>query len=70
MMSSFITEEGVMWQCNDCFYSSKVKTNVREHVESQHFDSTGIVCPHCDKIMPNKKSLRNHVYGVHKLKNK
>ena len=69
-MSSFGTEEGVMWQCNDCYYTSKVKTNVVEHVESQHIHSSGMSCPHCDKICPNKKSLRNHVYGVHKLKNK
>ena len=65
-MSSFLSEGGTTWQCNECFYSSKFKTNVREHIEAKHVESDGFYCPQCEKICPNKKSLRNHIYKFHK----
>jgi len=65
-MSSFLSEGGTTWQCNECFYSSKFKNNVREHIEAKHVESDGFYCPQCEKICPNKKSLRNHIYKFHK----
>ena len=65
-MSSFPGEQGPMWRCEDCGYASRYKTNVREHVESQHITSSGINCSYCEKICPNKKSLRNHIYSKHR----
>ena len=65
-MSTFSGDQGPMWQCDDCGYVSKYKTNVREHVESKHVASSEISCTYCDKICPNKKSLRNHIYQKHR----
>ena len=66
MLSKLVSELGTLWQCNECFYNSRVKTNVVEHIETQHMESEGIICPECNKICPNKKSLRNHRYQRHK----
>ena len=63
MMSSFVSDEGKeMWRCDHCLYESKKKFNVLEHIESKHIASQQLACPYCDKICPNRKSLRNHVY--------
>jgi hypothetical protein len=55
-----------MWRCVDCGYESKYKTNVREHVESKHTESTGAVCSFCNVVCVNRKGLRNHVYKYHR----
>jgi len=66
MLSRLASELGSIWQCNECFYNSRVKTNVVEHIESQHMESEGFICSECNKVCPNKKSLRNHIYQRHK----
>lgn len=69
MMSSFVSDEGKeMWRCDHCLYESKKKFNVLEHIESKHIASQELACPYCDKICPNRKSLRNHVYYHKKWK--
>ena len=68
-MSSIMSEEGTVWQCNDCLYVSKYATNVREHVEAKHVAPIELYCQYCDKVCPNKKSLRNHIYTKHKVTN-
>eukprot|EP00092_Neocalanus_flemingeri_P091323 GFUD01115756.1.p1 GENE.GFUD01115756.1~~GFUD01115756.1.p1 ORF type:complete len:109 (+),score=9.40 GFUD01115756.1:72-398(+) len=32
------------WQCNDCFKTSKVKTNIYVHIEANHVESPGYQC--------------------------
>ena len=67
-MTSILNEDGVVWQCNVCFYVSKYKHNVAEHIDTKHLESPGLPCSYCDRVCPNKKSLRNHIYNVHKQK--
>ena len=67
-MTSILNEDGVVWQCNVCFYVSKYKHNVAEHIDTKHLESPGLPCSYCDRVCPNKKSLRNHIYYVHKQK--
>ena len=66
MMHKIASDEGTVWSCQQCYYQSKIKTNVAEHVESQHVQSAGITCSICYKVCPSKKSLRNHCYRYHK----
>ena len=66
MMHKIVTDEGTSWSCRHCDYQSKKSTNVREHVESKHVQSSGVMCSICFKVCPNKKSLRNHCYSSHK----
>lgn len=55
-----------VWICLVCQYATRIKTNLREHVEAKHLDSPSVQCVHCQAVCPNKKSLRNHVYKYHK----
>jgi len=54
------------WQCNDCFKTSRVKTNILEHIEATHVDSPGYNCNICMKFYKNRHSLRNHKNSKHK----
>jgi len=54
------------WWCSECGYSTKIKTNLRMHVESKHLVSSGFKCEICQTVCPNRKSLRNHVDRRHK----
>jgi len=65
-----LTGSGKLWICLGCGYSSKIKTNILEHIESKHILNTGVECQFCQQFCPNKKSFRNHTYKYHKaLKN-
>jgi len=48
------------WQCNDCYKTSKVKTNIFEHIEANHVDSPGYQCELCYKFCRTRNALRNH----------
>lgn len=54
------------WQCNDCLKTSKVKTNIFEHIEATHVDSPGYQCELCDKFCRTRNALRNHKNFKHK----
>jgi len=54
------------WQCNDCFKTSRVKTNILEHIEATHVESPGYNCEICYKFYKNRHSLRNHRNSKHK----
>ena len=54
------------WQCNDCFKTSKVKTNIFEHIEANHVDSPGYQCELCYKFCRTRNALRNHKNFKHK----
>jgi len=55
-----------LWICTVCSYSSKWRSNVNYHVESQHLESPGHACAYCSKILRNKKALINHLARNHK----
>jgi len=61
------TEEG-FWQCCDCLKTSKVKTNIYEHIEASHVESPGYSCDICSKFCRTRNALRNHRNLRHKLK--
>jgi len=54
------------WQCNDCYKTSKVKTNIYYHVEANHVDSPGYQCDVCYKFCTTSNALRTHKYVKHK----
>jgi len=49
-----------VWQCLDCEYSSKLKHNVFEHVESKHIQHEGYYCYLCNKSCPSQSAFRMH----------
>jgi len=54
------------WQCNDCGKTSRVKTNILEHIEATHVETPGYNCDICMKFYKNRHSLRNHRNSKHK----
>jgi len=54
------------WECLNCGFLSKKKSNCASHVESKHILSGGFSCPYCALFCPNRKSLRNHTDRHHK----
>ena len=57
------------WQCNDCYKTSKVKTNIYFHIEANHVDSPGYQCNICYKFCTTSNALRTHKYVKHKNDN-
>ena len=54
------------WQCGHCGYESDA-TNVKYHIEAKHLSSSDLYsCPHCQKLLKNRKALNNHLYRYHK----
>ena len=51
--------------CKACDYSTTWKTNIKEHVE-RHIDGLSYPCQFCDKTFRSRKSLRNHLYCLHR----
>jgi len=58
------------WCCSECGYSSKIKTNLKMHVESKHIVSAGFNCEVCQFFCPNRQSLKNHFDRKHGSKRK
>jgi len=54
------------WQCKDCYKTSKVKTNIFEHIEAAHVESPGYQCEICYKIYRTRSSFRKHKNVNHK----
>ena len=58
-----------VWYCNDCDYSTKYVTTLRNHIESKHLNSGGFQCPYCSNVCPTNHAMkmhisRKHTYGV------
>ena len=54
------------WVCSTCGYSTRIKTNLKFHVESQHLQTSGVKCPLCPMVLQNRKALYNHTYAKHR----
>ena len=54
------------WQCNECYKTSNVKTNILEHIEAFHIQSSGYECEICCKVFKTRHSLRTHRNVKHK----
>ena len=54
------SETGTSWQCSECYFQSKIKTNVLHHIESFHVQHDGYYCLLCDKTCPTKNAFRMH----------
>ena len=49
-----------LWSCTDCQFTSKPKTNLRNHIEVHHVASQGYFCPVCKKVCKTRNALSNH----------
>ena len=57
---------GGMWQCLVCGWETKFKSRLWEHVEAKHVNTSGYLCPLCDKFCPSFNALKLHKSRNHK----
>ena len=55
-----------IWQCSECDYNSKKQSNMYDHIEARHVESTGYSCDECGKFCNNRVALRNQTRTYHK----
>jgi len=65
-MVPIFDEFGKAWQCAQCGYSTRRKSDLKDHIDAKHIERDPLPCTQCDMICPNKKSLKNHMYKHHK----
>jgi hypothetical protein len=53
-----------IWQCAQCHFSSKVRYNVKRHIETHISDFTH-QCPHCERQCKTRNALQAHVMRAH-----
>lgn len=51
-----------LYQCKFCAYSTKYKSNLRNHEKSCN---KTVACDHCDFVSTKKLSLKEHIYKKH-----
>ena len=54
------------WHCDDCYKTSKIKTNILEHIEAFHINSAGYTSEICCKVFKTRHPLRTHRNVKHK----
>ncbi|XP_040582421.1 uncharacterized protein [Lepeophtheirus salmonis] len=66
-ISRYYTKQrtGKKFQCKKCSYLTPYGNAIRNHVESNHISSKGVVCTLCSKKFKTRLSLHNHCYRVH-----
>ena len=56
---------GGKWQCTECPYQSQ-STNIRNHIEAKHSQSSGYSCQICGAILKTKNSYSVHMSTKHR----
>jgi len=65
MVSSYDAVAGkTSWQCAQCHFTSKVRSTVKEHIET-HIEGFLHQCPYCVKTCKTRNALRVHVIRGH-----
>ena len=54
-----------VWKCKVCGKTTKQLCHIKEHAET-HIEGMSHACNICNKMFPNRKSLRNHTYKNHR----
>ena len=65
MIGSFVLKSGGLWSCAECEYTSRVRTDIVNHVESRHVDSS-VSCDLCGYVTKTRKALKMHKFRNHK----
>ena len=60
-------DNSTVWQCVQCGKTSKVSTNLKDHIEANHLGSLQVECSVCAKLFKSRGSLRQHIRTSHRL---
>merc|ERR1712150_64588 len=53
------------FQCQECQYSSSIKTNLASHIKGVHKKIKDFQCQQCEYVSSHKANLNTHVKVVH-----
>ena len=56
------SKKGGKYQCHECNDTFRGRSDLRNHISSQHSDLS-YICDHCNKKFSSEKSFKNHVAG-------
>ena len=56
------------WTCSTCEKSSRLKANIRQHVEANHIEGIAYACDQCGKVSRSKFGLIKHISRKHNSK--
>ena len=54
------------WGCTVCGKTSKVSSNIRQHIEAHHIEGMGHPCDQCGKVSRSRHALARHIFMHHK----
>ena len=54
------------WRCTTCGFQTKLRARVWEHVEAKHVETSGYLCPLCQKFCSSKNALKLHKSKYHR----
>ena len=55
-----------LYQCNQCGKTSKVCTNLKDHIEASHIEGLHLECHVCQKYFKSRGRLSFHLKSIHK----
>ena len=66
ILPKMVKLKGIL-ECKECDFKNKHKTNMKNHIESNHLNTkqTKIPCLHCDILTHTRTGLRNHMKKHH-----
>jgi len=65
MVSNYDSVAGkTSWQCAQCHFTSKIRSTVKEHIET-HISGFTHQCPYCEKTCKTRNALRVHTVRAH-----
>ena len=59
-------EDSSGWSCTVCGKSSKVSSNIRQHIEANHIEGMEHPCDQCGKVSRSRHALARHIFVYHK----
>ena len=54
------------WACSVCGKHSKLRSNIRQHIEARHIDGISHPCDQCGKVSRSRNPLAKHILTLHK----
>ena len=56
------------WSCSVCGKNSKLKANIRQHIEANHIEGVSHACNQCGKVSRSRHGLSQHMLKGHSSK--
>ena len=60
------TSDG-LFVCTECGTSSRLRINLRNHIEARHVKTEGFYCPICNMHCSSRNAVASHKTRYHKI---